>query len=356
MKKMIKEMNLSSSLLGGYKMKFIHVADVHLGSSLLKFSKAKERNIELRNTFINMLEYARNHQIDHILISGDLFDHDHVNYALKKDMLSLFKKYDDLTFYYLRGNHDQEGFDIELKNVKMFNADYTYYKINNICIAGSEDPVNCDLHLDPQNFNIVMLHGDIHHEIELDKLRNHSIDYLALGHLHSYESGHLDMNSYYAYPGALEGRGYDEFGEKGFIELEITDHLEFHFVPFAYRTFYLVEVDITDTESDYDIEQKILNTISEYENKNIIQINLTGKIDVESEIDITRIEKSIKDQTDFYELRIKDQTDYKVDYAKYLHNSSLKGEFVRMVQESDEENKDEIIHYGLMALLRGEVE
>ena len=59
--------------------------------------------------------------------------------------------------------------------------------------------------------------------INLGELRNKSIDYLALGHVHSYEEGQLLPRGVYCYPGCLEGRGFDETGEHGFVLLDINE-------------------------------------------------------------------------------------------------------------------------------------
>ena len=54
-----------------------------------------------------------------------------------------------------------------------------------------------------------------------------NIDYLALGHIHSYKCHKLDKRGVYCYSGCLEGRGFDECGDKGFVLLETEeDRLE----------------------------------------------------------------------------------------------------------------------------------
>ena len=99
--------------------------------------------------------------------------------------------------------------------------------------------------------NLVMLHGGIgtacgEDMINLNLLKNRGIDYLALGHIHSYQTGPLDETGSYCYPGCLEGRGFDECGEKGFVLLTVEDGSVAHeFVPFSARQLHRVPVDIT---------------------------------------------------------------------------------------------------------------
>ena len=56
--------------------------------------------------------------------------------------------------------------------------------------------------------------------------------------------------------------------------------------------------------------------------------------------------------------RIKDKSVYRVDYAQYEKDKSLKGEFIRTVMEKEElsaEEKAAIIHYGMQALAGEEI-
>lgn len=58
-------------------MRLIHTADVHLDSKLERFldaQEAKNRKAEIMNTFSRMVAFASEHDVNGILISGDLFD------------------------------------------------------------------------------------------------------------------------------------------------------------------------------------------------------------------------------------------------------------------------------------------
>ena len=57
-------------------MKFIHCADVHLGSKMeskLPKEKSDERKSEVRTAFRNMVKYAEENGIRVIALSGDVF-------------------------------------------------------------------------------------------------------------------------------------------------------------------------------------------------------------------------------------------------------------------------------------------
>ena len=68
-------------------MKFIHCADLHLGSKISsKFPKeiSEERRAEVRNSFRRMVGYANENAIDVIVLAGDVFDSEK---PFKKDRL-----------------------------------------------------------------------------------------------------------------------------------------------------------------------------------------------------------------------------------------------------------------------------
>ena len=373
-------------------MKIIHCADIHLDSVMqakLSEQQAKERREEILHTFERMVEYGSDLGVEAILISGDLFDTDKVSGATAGVIKSCIVNHPEICFYYLQGNHDHGCFQKMLasipNNLKLFGENWSFYSMDRqiengrkVVIGGIELPTKAKkdwevpelaLSLGMEDLNIIMIHGqtaDSHYQnddkkdlIHLPDLKNKGIDYLALGHIHSYRLETLDGRGKYCYPGCLEGRGFDETGEKGFVVLDIdekTGTIATEFVPFAYRTIYQVEVDVTGCENKEQMEQKIreqldADTISV---KSLISLELVGELDPEVEKDIDYLERIAA--SGFYFLRIKDRTTYLIRKEDYLYDASLKGEFVRKVLEDEnltEEDKSMIIRYGILAL-RGE--
>lgn len=353
-------------------LKVIHSADIHLGSKMeakLPKEKADERRAEVRAAFGNMVKYACEHGVSVILLSGDVFDSDS---PLKKDKMFFYdvvKENPGIDFLYLRGNHDsKESYtEQDIPNLKVFGKDWTGYCYGDVVISGIElVPENAlslysALRLDPDKKNIVMLHGQITETagntekaekdlVYLPRLRNKNIDYLALGHLHAYREGTLDERGIYVYSGCLEGRGFDETGEKGFVLLEIGDAVRAEFVPFARRTIEEVQADITGTENAYQACQKISAELKN-DSGNLIRILLTGEIDYDNERLAREIEDYLADR--FYFVSVKDKTTHKLDIEALSVKLSLKGEFIRTVLRSSEyteEEKKAIISAGLRAI------
>ena len=75
-------------------MKIIHTADIHLGSKINTFPKdiSDARKEELRNSFKRMVDFARNNEVQAIIISGDLFESDRPFQKDKDFFFSIVKK------------------------------------------------------------------------------------------------------------------------------------------------------------------------------------------------------------------------------------------------------------------------
>lgn len=353
-------------------MRIIHCADVHLGSKMdskLPSEKAEERRRELRSTFSGMVEYALNEGVEVILLAGDIFDSDR---PLKKDkefFYSVVENNPQIIFLYLRGNHDGlTSYEIPLENLKTFTDKWTAYSFGRVNIAGLEiTKENCTslystLRLDEKATNIVVLHGQIGEtsgadKINVAKLRDKNIDYLALGHVHSHTFAKLDGRGAYAYSGCLEGRGFDEAGEKGFVLLDVGEKVEVKFVPFSTRTVRIEEVDIstaTDGYTAYALVKKALNC----KKTDILRVVLKGEVGFDNSDLALEIEKRLQ-RENYYYAEVKDGTRRTIDIFEYADGVSLKGEFIRLVYADgslSEEKKREIVALGLRALDGREIE
>lgn len=371
-------------------MKIIHCADIHLDSKMsanLTKEKARERKTELLTTFQNMVTYGAEQGVAAIIIAGDLFDTKNVSATARNVVKNLIQAHPEIAFYYLQGNHDEGSFTSGLseipENLHLFGNNWTSYELmgtakasgTGVVITGVElTPENSGsvynaLSLDADKLNIVVLHGqeseysakDKAEIIHLTALKNKGIDYLALGHIHSYKKERLDARGIYCYPGCLEGRGFDECGEHGFVMLDIDEMagtIDGTFIPFASRNLYTIPVDISGCESTMEILDRMKSETlkKDYPEKSLIKYELVGKIDVESEKDIDFLLHQCNNL--FYFVKIKDSSEYLVDYAAFARDMSLKGEFIRTVMDREdlsEEDKATVIHYGLQALAGEEI-
>lgn len=366
-------------------MKLIHCSDLHLDSKLnanLSKAKAKERKQEILDTFVRMVSYAEDNGVEAILICGDLFDTKNISALSRNVFKNQVINHPDIKFFYLKGNHDSDNllssFEEIPENLIFFKDTWSSFPIGEsekVIIHGvelcSENSLSVQTNFapDPSKINIVMLHGqesetgvkDKAEIINLRSFKNKGINYLALGHIHEYKCAPLDGSSKYCYSGCLEGRGFDETGEHGFVLLsidELTGEVEDTFVPFAYRHLYEIPVDVTELSDSPSMLLKVQEAIKKSTIKaiDLLKVVLVGDVDAFSEKDTEFIKRSIED--DFYFVKVYDKTLIKVDPKEYMNDSSLKGEFVRLVLSDaslSEESKGEIIKMGLEGLMGGKI-
>ncbi len=352
-------------------MKIIHCADLHLDSKMesgLSVEKAKERRLELLRTFTRMIGRAEEEGVEAVLLCGDLFDARTISVRAGNCVMDAITEHPRIRFYYLQGNHDRNSFPgggTLPDNLKLFGPDWTSYEQGEVTVTGAELSENTPedlmerLTLDQNRINIVMLHGmlteygekDQAESISLRSLRGKGIDYLALGHIHSFRSGRLDERGLWCYSGCLEGRGFDECGEKGFVELEtVRGQVQPVFIPFAQRKLHEIPVDITGLVTQEEIRRKIQQEIAGISKRDFVKIVLTGQVGLETERDMADIRKWLEDAC--YFLKVKDETTLLIRPEDYRYDVSLKGEFVRLVLASDlaEKEKEEILLRGIRAL------
>lgn len=355
-------------------MKIIHCSDVHLDSKMeanLSAQQARERNAEISATFARMVAYAGENQVDAVLIAGDLFDTRRFSAQTADVVMDRIRRMPQIDFLYLRGNHDEAGnpfAGMELpENFKTFGDSWTYYEYGDVTIAGLElgqenwDAMYAQLELRPEQTNIVMLHGQIstqpgEEQIALPLLRGKNISYLALGHIHSYQKEKLDADGEYCYCGCLEGRGFDECGQKGFVLLDVQNGtVRSEFVPFASRTLYELPVDITGLTTVSQIRQAMEAAADGISGDSLVKFTLTGNYTLETQKDLHFLKKSLEPL--FWFVKIKDESRFKIEKETYEHDASLKGEFIRLVMASDksEEEKARIICCGIQALSGEEI-
>ena len=350
-------------------LKLIHCADIHLGSKMeakLPSAKVEERRRELRQTFNRMIEYARENGIRAILLSGDVFDSDR---PLRRDKLFFYeavKGNPDIDFIYLRGNHDgKESYTEEgLENLKAFSDSWTTYSYGDVDITGieladkNELSLYSTLSLDSAKTNIVMLHGTVSDRsgaglVNLRELKNRNIDYLALGHYHSYKEEALDDRARYAYSGCLEGRGFDECGECGYILIDTdTPKVSHKFISFARRAMRIISLPLDEIQSSTEIIERAAYALRSIPSSDLIRLELCGSYTPGLWKDISAITRVFENK--FYYFEVKDVSRISVNPDDYRYDRTLKGEFIRLVYADnalDEETKRAVVECGVFALM-----
>ena len=357
-------------------MKIIHTSDLHLDSPLtarLPADKLRERKRELLRGFCDLVTEARRIGAASIIIAGDLFDSERVTARTRDTVLDTIAAASNISFFYLRGNHDG-SFDTSgralPKNLYTFDGEgwVGYDLCDGVRIVGHNSPADGDFSaldgiLRKDDVNICVLHGELRDKgaggesFGRGAIAGHGIDYLALGHYHSYTEEMLDGRLCAVYCGTPEGRGFDETGEKGYSLIEISDgRLTHRFVPFAKRKIREIEVAVDGAAGHRDISERAALALRSIPSSDIVRLKLTGGLTPGVWKDTEALTEEFRGR--FYYFEVKDATRLEIRPEDYAGDKSLKGEFIRTVSEADgldEETKMKIINCGLHALMGEEL-
>lgn len=349
-------------------MKIIHCADIHLDSKIesnLPQSKSKQRKNEILLSFCDMVDFATSNEVTAVIIAGDLFDSDRISPITRDIVLNKIAKANSVDFLYLTGNHDA-GKQLLLcdtpDNLKFFSDSWTSFDYGNVTVTGAVlTQENCrhiysSLLLDQDRFNIVTLHGGLssssgEQSVNEGEISDRYIDYLALGHYHKYSFGTLGHRGEWCYSGCLEGRGFDECGDKGFVLLDIDNNkLTKSFIKCSHRDILTVECDISGLNDSGSMLQKINDSLEGISDSAMVKVVLLGELPQNAAKDINLFLESLNKR--FYFAKVADRTRLYIDPKEYMSDVSLKGEFIRLCLDSelDEESRSRIIECGLAAL------
>lgn len=221
-------------------MTFVHIADVHFDTPFL-FLDAKadlgvRRRIEQREAFKRTIDFVKNHEIDYLFISGDLFDQQYVRLTTIEYINDCFLKIPNTKIYVSPGNHDPFVKNSPYNtynwasNVHIFVSDIGKYEEDDVDVYGYgfdnpyvENSEIGNIKIEDKNkINILVTHGAIdsslledrnYNPIKRKDLLNLGFEYIAMGHIHKkdYEGKHI------CYPGSLVSLGFDEPGEHGML-------------------------------------------------------------------------------------------------------------------------------------------
>lgn len=311
-------------------MNFVQIADVHFDIPFTTISDradlGKERRLEQRKAFNDVINYIKENNVENLFICGDLYEQEYIRESTINYINNLFKEIPKTKVYIVPGNHDPY---IKNSYYEKYNwADNVYiFKETVEIIEKNEFDIygfgfnNFEMNLNQINnisiknknkINILISHGDIYSEskynyMNLKYLNSIGFDYIALGHIHK-------RDDYYS--GSLISLGFDEPGEHGFIYGEIINNkINKKFIKIDEREFKEIELDISNINSEEELIEKI-NSIND--DFNLIKINLIGEKNFYLNIDLKIINKNI--------IKIKDKT--KIKKILLENNNNLSGIFI----------------------------
>lgn len=406
-------------------VKLIHTADLHLDSAFRsRFTKEEAENRRQKQLMAwkELLSFAVEKKVQGILIAGDLFDSPVVSHGTMDFFLSTIAEHPEISFFYLRGNHDTENtfrYQENLpKNLFLFSEKGKKYRLNDrLLLAGVEygtkdisfgenegatqgvgqaaeqgvgqenvhgaealrksesesEEESKFLKLKEEDCNILLLHGALYQGsakgdavqgeegIFLKNLEKLPLSYIALGHIHRGGEGKLNNGALWAYPGCLQGRGFDEEGERGFLYLKVEEEkkeIRKEFIPIKQGEFRILEIELLEDEGTLACLKKIEVEMEKagIAKEDSLRIILKGKKGLEQERNLRYLQLQLQDSVFFLEIR--DECELSWNREEAMKEKSLKGEFLRVLAAADnlsKEEQEEIIALGMGLLQGGEL-
>lgn len=350
-------------------MKILHISDIHLDSALtskLPSGKVRERRGELFATFRRLLDKAEELGCRVVIIAGDLFDTDRITRRCAERALACMELHPRVDVLYLPGNHERQalmncGASLP-ENLRIFGEDWTYFDYEGLRIGGASRIGEGTLGTFQKRrgaLSVGVLHGTLADRsaeggyIGTKDFDSSDIDYLALGHYHSYGAYSTPDGRSAVYCGAPEGRGFDEVGKKGFVIIDAEDgRISHSFTPFAYRTLHSIVADISTAQRVSEADRIIEGLIGGIPREDIVRLTLVGRRPPELTPDSEGIRLRYRDR--FYYFELKDESRIRISKEDYMYDKSVKGEFIRLVQSDtslSDSDRERIIRLGLSALI-----
>lgn len=348
-------------------VKILHTADIHIGAreSFLG-ANADKRRFETLMTFERIMDLAAKEDVSLVAVAGDLFDSNGIEETFIKSVFDKISSYPQIKVVFSAGNHDPLNAESPFLNRELPENLYVL-GTKDECITleelklrvyGRSFERNClkgeeffTLKTDPEYINLLVQHGDLKSDLNSEYnaitpqfVKNSGMDYIALGHLHKRtEIGRID-NTFFAYCGCPEGQGFDELDDKGVYIGEIGKGVcSLSFISVSKRKHIEKTVDISNAQNTADIAELVLSSLkSEYGDnfgENLYKIILSGEISEQTEVNLSQITSRLEEKLYFVKLR--DNTEYKIDYAQLAKEPTLMGVFVKRMLEKEKNASEE---------------
>ena len=352
-------------------MKILHASDFHLDSPFrgLDAGQAMLRRRELRELPGRLADLARAEKVDLVLLPGDLFDGARVYPETVETLIAALARM-EVPVVIAPGNHDHvHGASPYLtakwpENVHVFTrpqmetvelpglgcavhgcAFVTPHRTDEP-LAGFSAPEDGLLHL-------LCVHGEVglagnYGPIPPGALGRSGAVYAALGHIHTGSGLCREGDTFWAYPGCPEGRGFDECGSKGALVITIDDGgVSARFHPLCRREYRIESVDV----GEFD---RLLERLTGEE---LVRIILTG----ESERTPDLAALTDRARARCFHAEVRDGTTLPTDLWARAEEVTLTGLFLREMRRrldgASEEEKPNVLlaaRFGLAALEGGE--
>ena len=313
----------------------------------------------------------RTHGIQVCLICGDVFDSDHVTNETKAILERELGNCPDCQFFIAPGNHDIlcEGSPYHTMklpdNVHLFPSERTCFHLDELNADvygyafdgknGNQNPLVGWQVERPERLNILCVHGDLdaadspYGPFAKSDIGSSPFDYVALGHIHKGTGVQCENGVFWAYPGCMEGRGFDETGYKGVLAGTLEKgKAELSFCRISKRRYEIAECDV-DGCGQLEALERARSVARPFGEDTILRLVLTG---VTKEGILLLPETVAFDTGTTPTIEIVDRTTVNPGYTDLETSATIKGVFYRLMREKIDrgEATEEALKYGLLAL------
>lgn len=351
-------------------MKFIHIADIHLGAVPdSDMSWGAQRGKEIWDSFRDIVRICNEEKADLLLIAGDLFHRQPLVRELK-EVNYILSRLETAKALIMAGNHDYIGarsyyqdFEWDEKvhffqndsmeckvfeelGVEVYGLSYHTKDIYEALYDKAAPDKNDRVH-------ILLAHGGDERSIPINRKRLNELayDYVALGHIHKPEI----ITNRMAYCGSLEPLDKNEIGERGYLLGEITEDGDgksvttVNFIAHAARTYNRCLLPVSPQDTNGSLLDRARSKMKELGMQNIYTFIIQGIRDEMIHFD----KEAIRALGCVLEVEDQSVPDYDFD-ALYLENKdNIIGMFIQKIRENT--NQDEVarkaLYYGIEALL-----
>lgn len=351
-------------------VRFIHFADLHLDGAFAGFppEKAAEKRRETRALLSRITELAKSEGAAFILCAGDLFEGSDIYAETLAAARDAFAR-TELPVFISPGNHDPYGSRSPYaaadwsKNVHIFReAAFERVElpdsgcaVTGFAYTGANDGGRAlKGHRAPDSglFEILLIHGHVAHSAEKglffppEDVAASGYDYMAMGHIHQFaEQRHGKTLAVMS--GSVEGRGFDESGERGAVVGEVENGaVRVRLAPLGGSRCDEVRVDVTGLSPRAALEE-IAGQAAYPPEKTLLKLVLTGRggFDTEGLLSLLK---------GYSAVRVYDKTALPAE--ERAERSGIAGMFVKRMGEAGEspELRALALEFGLAAFDRGE--
>lgn len=314
-------------------MKFIHIADVHLGlvpDAGKPWSERRKQDIW--DSLAQVFDKAEEKKVDMILIAGDLFHRQPLVKDLK-EFNYLCGKLTHAKVALIAGNHDYihqksnyRNFDFAPNVIFLSQEQITCVELPEYqtCIYGlsywhKEIKENLYDNVRPKDagkINILLAHGGDAKHVPISEraLRENGFDYVACGHIH--KGGQIVKNRV-VMAGSLEPTDCNDIGPHGYWLGDVTKKgCQVSFFPIRKCEYVEHKLIVTENMTNLEILEKLKEDLNKKESYQLYRVSLEGtcdpKMQVETEAleclpDVAAVENHLLPSYDFSRLK----TEYK---------------------------------------------